>query len=66
MTSLIPDLANAAREFIDDRIDLIKTNHFGDYTAEDLASAEREAILIEQQIIEAEHSIRIARDYPEI
>lgn len=48
--SQMTDLFNAAREFINERIDVIRINHFGDYTPEDLESALQEAAAIESQI----------------
>jgi hypothetical protein len=46
----LPNLCNAAREFIAERIHTIEADSFGDYTAEDLASAQREEQQIEAEI----------------
>ncbi|QTD44370.1 hypothetical protein [Ottowia testudinis] len=45
-----PNLCNAAREFIAERILTIEADSFGDYTAEDMASAQREEQQIESEI----------------
>lgn len=44
------NLANAAREFIDARIEVVERNAFDDYTPEDVASVHREATAIETEI----------------
>lgn len=49
-TTVLPNLCNAAREFIAERILTIEADSFGDYTAEDLASAQREEQQIESEI----------------
>jgi hypothetical protein len=46
-----PNLFNAARELIAERLESIREEmHYGIYTQEDLESAEREQALIEQEI----------------
>ncbi len=46
-----PNLFNAARELIAERLESIREEmHYGVYTQEDLESAEREQALIEQEI----------------
>lgn len=44
------NLTNAAREFIDARIEVVERNEFDDYTPEDVASVHREAAAIETEI----------------
>ncbi|QTD44986.1 hypothetical protein [Ottowia testudinis] len=46
----LPNLCNAAREFIAERIHTIEADSFGDYTEEDLTSAQREEQQIEAEI----------------
>lgn len=50
MSEAFPNLANAAREFIAERLDTIERNEFNDYTPEDMESAQREHDLIEDEI----------------
>jgi len=60
-----PNLANAAREFIAERLETIERNAFNDYTPEDMASAQREHELIEGEIVglatllDAAHSVAV-------
>ncbi|MFN3612651.1 hypothetical protein, partial [Tepidimonas sp.] len=44
------NLINAAREFIDERIETVEENAFGDYTQEDIDSVHHEAHAIEAEI----------------
>lgn len=49
-TTPFPNLFNAAREMIAERLEIIRNDKHGFYTQEDLESAEREQVLIEQEI----------------
>lgn len=49
-----PNLFNAAREMIAERLEIIRNDKHGFYTQEDLESAEREQALIEQEIAQVE------------
>jgi hypothetical protein len=49
-----PNLFNAAREMIAERLEIIRNDKHGLYTQEDLESAEREQALIELEIAQVE------------
>ena len=53
-TTPFPNLFNAAREMIAERLEIIRNDKHGLYTQEDLESAEREQALIEQEIAQIE------------
>jgi len=55
------NLANAAREFIDERLRVINENPWGDYTEEDQTSAQRECDHIEQEIALIERLLKCAQ-----
>lgn len=48
------NLFNAAREHIEERLEIIRNDKHGFYTQEDLESAEREQALIELEIAQVE------------
>ena len=49
-----PNLFNAAREMITERLEIIRNDKHGLYTQEDLGSAEREQAAIELEIAQIE------------
>ena len=53
-TTPFPNLFNAAREMIAERLEIIRNDKHGLYTHEDLESAEREQALIELEIAQVE------------
>jgi len=53
-----PNLFNAAREMIAERLEIIRSDKHGLYTQEDLESAEREQALIELEIAQVEAGLR--------
>ena len=53
-TTPFPNLFNAAREMIAERLEIIRNDKHGLYTHEDLESAEREQALIELEIAQIE------------
>ena len=53
-TTPFPNLFNAAREMIAERLEIIRNDKHGLYTQEDLESAEREQALIELEIAQIE------------
>ena len=53
-----PNLFNAAREMIAERLEIIRDDKQGFYTQEDLESAEREQEAIEQEIAQVEALLR--------
>ena len=55
------NLINAAREFIDERIETIEENAFGDYTQEDIDSVHRKANAIETEIAAIDGIVESAR-----
>jgi hypothetical protein len=55
------NLTNAAREFIDARIEVVERNAFDDYTPEDVASVHREAVAIETEIARLASVVDAAR-----
>jgi len=55
------NLTNAAREFIDARIEVVERNEFDDYTPEDVASVHREATAIETEIARLASVVGAAR-----
>lgn len=58
---IFPNLINAAREFIAERLDTIERNEFNDYTPDDVASAEREHDMIEHEIAAISALLDVAR-----
>lgn len=53
-TTPFPNLFNAAREMIAERLEIIRNDKHGLYTHEDMESAEREQALIELEIAQIE------------
>ena len=53
-TTPFPNLFNAAREMIAERLAIIRNDKHGPYTQADLESAEREQALIELEIAQIE------------
>ena len=53
-TTPFPNLFNAAREMIAERLEIIRNDKHGLYTQEDLESAEREQALIEPETAQVE------------
>ena len=53
-TTPFPNLFNAARAMIAERLEIIRSDKHGFYTEEDLESAEREQALIELEIAQVE------------
>ena len=61
-TTPSPNLFNAAREMIAERLGIIRNDKHGLYTQEDLESAEREQALIELEIAQIEAGWRTRFD----
>lgn len=57
-TTQFANLFNAAREYIEERLENIRKDKHGFYSQEDLESAEREQALIEQEIAQVEAGLR--------